>query len=85
MHIIERVTTTTDDEPVTAVIINECGELPTEEPFYVNDTPYDIRGWAKAAAIPLGMSFTILLIFQYFIKKLENLEKVEDELIGKNK
>lgn len=82
---IERVTTTTDDEPVTSVIIEGCGEIPTEAPFYVNDTPYDIKGWMKAAAIPLGMSFTILLIFQYFIKKLENLEKVEEELDVKNK
>jgi hypothetical protein len=85
VHTIERVTTTTDDEPVMSVIIEECGEIKIDEPFYVNDTPYDIKGWMKAAAIPLGMSFTILLIFQYFIKKLEKFEQAEDEINKKLK
>lgn len=71
--------TTTDDEPVESVILKECGEIEQDGPFYISDTPYDIKGWAKAAAIPLGMSFTILLIFQYFIRKLEKFEKGEDE------
>lgn len=68
---IERVKTTTDDEPVKSVILTECGELPIDEPFYVSDNPYDIMGWVKASAIPLTMSFTILSIFQYFIRKLD--------------
>ena len=76
---VERISTTTDDEPVLAVIISDCGEIELEQPFYTSDTPYNIKGWLKAAAIPLGMSFTILLIFQYFIRKLDKFEKGEGE------
>lgn len=68
---IERVKTTTDDEPVKTVMIDKCGEIHIGAPFYVKDTPYDMMGWIKAAAFPLTMSFTILGIFQYFIKKLD--------------
>ncbi|CRK93634.1 CLUMA_CG007164, isoform A [Clunio marinus] len=73
VHKIERVKTTTDDEPVSSVILSECGEIEVDKPFYVSDNPYDIMGWVKASAIPLTMSFTILSIFQYFIRKLDNL------------
>lgn len=77
---LERITTTTDDEPVLSLIISECGEIEVEEPFYTSDNySYNIKGWLKAAAIPLGMSFTILLIFQYFIRKLDKFEKGEGE------
>lgn len=71
VHSIERVKTTTDDEPVQSVILTECGDVETEKPFFVSDNPYDLMGWAKAAAVPLTMSFTILSIFQYFIRKLD--------------
>lgn len=52
-------------------MIEKCGEIEVEEPFYITDTPYALAGWMKAAAFPLGMSFTILGIFQYYIKKLD--------------
>lgn len=68
---IERVKTTTDDEPVRSVILTECGEIKIEKPFTISDNPYDVMGWVKASAIPLTMSFSILAIFQYFIRKLD--------------
>jgi len=71
MHMVERVKTNTDDEPVADVIISECGELELTKPFYTSDNPYDIMGWVKASSIPLTMSFSILAVFQYFIKKLD--------------
>lgn len=77
VHTIERVQTTTDDEPVISVVISGCGDIKVEKPFYISDNPYNIMGWVKAAFIPLTMSFTILLIFQYFIKKLDKFEKGE--------
>lgn len=70
---IERVKTTTDDEPVKAVIISECGDLKVDKPFYISDTPYNIWGWIKAAAVPVTMSFTIFSIFQHFIRKLDEV------------
>lgn len=71
VHMIERVRTTTDDEPVEAVILTECGDVKVEKPFFISDNPYDIWGWVKAAAVPLTMSFTIFSIFQHFIRKLD--------------
>lgn len=71
VHTIERVKTTTDDEPVSSVMISECGEIETEKPFFISDNPYDIWGWVKASAVPLTMSFTILAVFQHFIRKLD--------------
>lgn len=68
---MERVKTTTDDEPVESLILAECGEILLEKPFFVSDNPYDVWGWIKASAIPLTMSFTILSIFQHFIRKLD--------------
>lgn len=73
VHKIERVKTTTDDEPVSSVIITECGEVEVDKPFYISDNPYDIMGWVKASAIPLTMSFAILTIFQYFIRQLDKV------------
>jgi peptidyl-prolyl cis-trans isomerase B (cyclophilin B) len=70
---IERVKTTTDDEPVESVILTECGEIELDEPYHISDNPYDIMGWVKASAIPLTMSFTILGVFQYFIRKLDKI------------
>lgn len=71
VHVIERVKTTTDDEPVKTVMIEACGEIEVAEPFFITDTPYSLMGWIKAGAIPLTMSFTILGVFQYFIKRLD--------------
>lgn len=73
VHKIERVKTTTDDEPFQAVILTECGEIKTEKPFWISDDPYDVWGWLRAAAIPLTMSFSILATFQYFIRKLDEV------------
>jgi hypothetical protein len=58
------VQTTTDDEPQMSVILSECGEIETKKPFYVSDTPYDIKGWIKAAAVPLG-KFDLLFFQNY--------------------
>jgi peptidyl-prolyl cis-trans isomerase B (cyclophilin B) len=80
MHVIERVKTTTDDEPVEAIIINSCGELKVDAPYFIHDNMYDLKGWIKAAIVPVGMSFTILMIFQYFIKKLDQLAMSSDDL-----
>ncbi|XP_070496603.1 peptidyl-prolyl cis-trans isomerase, rhodopsin-specific isozyme [Chironomus tepperi] len=71
IHVIERVKTTTDDEPFEPVMLSSCGELELSKPYWTSDNPYDIWGWVKASSIPLTMSFTILTIFQYFIKKLD--------------
>lgn len=68
---IERVKSTTDDEPVKTVMIEACGEIEVDEPFFVTDKPYSLMGWIKAGSIPLTMSFTILGIFQYFIRRLD--------------
>jgi len=76
---IERVKTTTDDEPVESVILTECGEIKVEKPFYISDNPYDLMGWVKASAIPLTMSFSILTIFQYFIRKLDQVANAEEK------
>lgn len=78
IHVIERVKTTTDDEPVKTVIIKSCGELKIDEPYYISDDMYDLKGWIKAAIVPVGMSFVILLIFQYFIRKLDQISLGND-------
>jgi peptidyl-prolyl cis-trans isomerase B (cyclophilin B) len=73
-HVIERVKTTTDDEPAEAVVITACGELKIDRPYTINDLyNYDIWGWIKSAAVPVTMSFIILSIFRYFIKMLDKV------------
>ena len=42
VHSIERVKTTTDDEPVKVVILTACGELKVDKPFTISDNPYDV-------------------------------------------
>lgn len=58
---------------VEAAVITTCGEIYTAKPFYISDNPYDIWGWVKASSVPLTMSFTILTIFQYFIRRLDRI------------
>ncbi|KAF6215575.1 hypothetical protein GE061_010331 [Apolygus lucorum] len=69
VHTIENLKTDpVHNAPLTDVIIKACGEIPTPKPFVVsNDWWSLIRG----SLVPLGMSFTILAIFQYFNYKLK--------------
>ncbi|CAO1358903.1 unnamed protein product [Diamesa hyperborea] len=71
VHKIEKVKTDTDDVPIEAVIITSCRDIPLSKSYNISDDPYDIWGWVKASAVPLTMSFSILALFQYFIKKLD--------------
>ncbi|XP_063977200.1 peptidyl-prolyl cis-trans isomerase 6-like [Diachasmimorpha longicaudata] len=68
---IEQTKTDAEDSPVVPVVILESGIIPTPEPFYISDDPYDVWGWIRATAIPLSFSFAILAFFQWMIKQLD--------------
>lgn len=67
VHAIERMKTTTDDEPVSTVMISECGEIETEKPFFISDNPFDVWGWVKVErrALEMLLIFSKLIIFLY--------------------
>ncbi|CAK1603125.1 unnamed protein product [Parnassius mnemosyne] len=71
VHVVEHTPTDGDDRPTQQVYIADCGLLPTPQPFYISDDPYDLWAWIKASAVPLSMSFSILGFFHWMIKKME--------------
>ncbi|CAH1391571.1 unnamed protein product [Nezara viridula] len=68
VHTIENLRTDNDDAPLTEVRIKACGEVPTPQPFLIRN---DWQTLLKASVVPLGMSFTILAIFQFFMRNLK--------------
>ena len=71
IHFLEKIKTDTDDIPDEPVIVTNCGDVPLSKPYEVSDDPYDMWAWIRASAPPLIMSFSILTLFRYFIKKLD--------------
>ena len=71
VHFLNKVKTDTDDIPLEPVIITGCGDIPLATSYEVSDDPYDLKAWIVASAPPLCVSFAILALFQYFIKKLD--------------
>ncbi|CAH2066765.1 unnamed protein product, partial [Iphiclides podalirius] len=71
VHVVEHTPTDVDDRPTQHVYIADCGVVPTPQPYYISDDPYDLWAWIKASAVPLSMSFSILGFFHWMIKKME--------------
>ncbi|XP_063529923.1 peptidyl-prolyl cis-trans isomerase, rhodopsin-specific isozyme-like isoform X1 [Cydia strobilella] len=71
VHLLEHTSTDVDDRPLRSVFIADCGLLPTPQPFYISDDPYDLWAWIRASAVPLTMSFSILGFFHWMIRKME--------------
>ncbi|KAL1395240.1 hypothetical protein pipiens_011402 [Culex pipiens pipiens] len=71
VHKVEQQKTDSDDFPVPRIIVEDCGDFPMTDTYTVSDDPYDLWAWIKAAYLPLGMSFGILALFQYIIRKLD--------------
>ncbi|KAI8427891.1 hypothetical protein MSG28_002245 [Choristoneura fumiferana] len=71
IHLLEHTPTDVDDRPTRRVFIADSGLLPTPQPFYVSDDPYDLWAWIKATAVPLTMSFSILGFFHWMMRKME--------------
>ncbi|XP_059060505.1 peptidyl-prolyl cis-trans isomerase, rhodopsin-specific isozyme-like isoform X1 [Achroia grisella] len=71
VHVVEHTPTDAQDRPTRRVYIADCGLLPTPQPFYVSDDPYDIWAWIKASTVPLTMSFSILGFFHWMMRKME--------------
>ncbi|XP_047987513.1 peptidyl-prolyl cis-trans isomerase, rhodopsin-specific isozyme-like isoform X1 [Leguminivora glycinivorella] len=71
VHLLEHTPTDVDDRPLRRVYIADCGLLPTPQPFYISDDPYDLWAWIRASAVPLTMSFSILGFFHWMIRKME--------------
>lgn len=70
VHKIELQSTDSEDRPVAAVIIKECGVIPTPEPFYISSKFMWI--WVRSSIVPLSFSVSILAFFQYMLRKLDN-------------
>ncbi|KAL0894793.1 hypothetical protein ABMA27_013319 [Loxostege sticticalis] len=71
VHLLEHTPTDVDDRPTRHVYIADCGIVPTPQPFYISDDPYDLWAWIKASAVPLTMSFSILGFFHWMMRKME--------------
>ncbi|XP_071522290.1 uncharacterized protein [Panulirus ornatus] len=72
LHKIEYLPTDWNDRPLKHVIIAKCGGKVVNNPYYITDDPYNLKDWLKTISIPLGLSFTIIAIFNYFIKKMDS-------------
>ncbi|XP_037027266.1 peptidyl-prolyl cis-trans isomerase, rhodopsin-specific isozyme [Bradysia coprophila] len=70
VHKMEKVKTDMDDFPVKPIEILSCGIEPIDSPYTISDEAYDVAAWLRASAVPLGMSFSILALFHYIIRKL---------------
>ncbi|XP_014287197.1 peptidyl-prolyl cis-trans isomerase B isoform X2 [Halyomorpha halys] len=68
VHTIENLKTDNNDQPLNDVRIKDCGEIPTPNPYIIKN---DWQTLLKASVVPLGMSFTILAIFQFFMRNLK--------------
>ncbi|XP_026743185.1 peptidyl-prolyl cis-trans isomerase B-like [Trichoplusia ni] len=71
IHMVEHTPTDVDDRPTVRVYIADSGLVPTPQPYYVSDDPYDLWAWIKASAVPLTMSFSILGFFHWMMRKME--------------
>ncbi|XP_064121446.1 peptidyl-prolyl cis-trans isomerase 6-like [Macrobrachium nipponense] len=72
LHKIEYMSTDWDDKPLKDVIISKSGKRPVKEPYYITDDPYNVWSWLKTISVPLGFSFAIISVFNYFIGKLDD-------------
>ncbi|KAK3862657.1 hypothetical protein Pcinc_031501 [Petrolisthes cinctipes] len=72
LHKIEYTATDWNDRPLKEIIIAKSGRQPLDEPYYISDDPYNLRDWLKTISFPLGLSFSIICIFNHFIKKLDS-------------
>ncbi|XP_058794350.1 peptidyl-prolyl cis-trans isomerase, rhodopsin-specific isozyme-like isoform X2 [Phymastichus coffea] len=68
---IEQTKTDVNDKPVVPIYIHESGLIPTPSPFTISDNPYDLWSWAKATAIPLSFSFSVLGFFHWMMRQLD--------------
>ncbi|XP_033334801.1 uncharacterized protein LOC117225386 isoform X1 [Megalopta genalis] len=69
---IEQVKTDVDDFPLKPVTIFDCGILPTTSKFTVpRDNSYNVWSVLKATGIPLSISFSVLAVFHWMMKKLD--------------
>ncbi|KAJ0181858.1 hypothetical protein K1T71_002580 [Dendrolimus kikuchii] len=71
VHMLEHTPTDVEDRPTRRVFIADCGMIPTPQPYYISDDPYDLWAWIKASAVPLTMSFSILAFFHWMMRKME--------------
>ncbi|KAJ9592935.1 hypothetical protein L9F63_015395, partial [Diploptera punctata] len=71
VHKIEQEKTDSLDRPVNPVVITASGVLDTPTPFFISDDPYDLWEWFRAASVPIGFSFSILIFFHWAMKKLD--------------
>ncbi|CAB3231044.1 unnamed protein product [Arctia plantaginis] len=71
VHMVEHTPTDVEDKPTVRVYISDCGIVPTPQPYYISDDPYDLWSWIKASAVPLTMSFSILGFFHWMMRKME--------------
>ncbi|XP_027220576.1 peptidyl-prolyl cis-trans isomerase B [Penaeus vannamei] len=71
IHNIEYMATDWNDRPLKDVRIAKSGRRSVKTPYYISDDPYNLKDWLKTISVPLGLSFTIIYIFNYFIKMLD--------------
>lgn len=41
VHMLEHTSTDVDDRPTQHVYIADCGVIPTAQPYYISDDPYE--------------------------------------------
>ncbi|XP_042869226.1 uncharacterized protein LOC122251379 [Penaeus japonicus] len=71
VHKIEYMATDWNDRPLKDVRIAKSGRRPVKTPYYISDDPYNLKDWLKTISVPLGLSFCIIYVFNYFIKMLD--------------
>ncbi|XP_047483369.1 peptidyl-prolyl cis-trans isomerase B-like [Penaeus chinensis] len=92
VHQIEYMATDWNDRPLKDVRIAKSGRRSVKTPYYISDDPYNLKDWLKTISVPLGLSFCIIYVFNYFIKMLDRSiipddgsMEIEDTEIGEPK
>ncbi|XP_076068040.1 peptidyl-prolyl cis-trans isomerase B-like [Oratosquilla oratoria] len=81
VHEIEYLATDWNDRPIKHVSIIKSRVQRVKDPYMVSDDPYNLKDWLKTISLPLGLSFSIIFLFNYFLKQLDRGIIEDDETL----
>lgn len=78
VHLIEHQDTDYNDRPIKEIRIAKSGSRKVRRPYTISDDPYNLWDWMKTISFPLSLSFSIIFLFNYFIKQLDRGIETEE-------
>ncbi|XP_018020171.1 peptidyl-prolyl cis-trans isomerase C [Hyalella azteca] len=80
VHLIEHLPTDENNKPLTEVRIAKSGSRRVRNTYTISDDPYNMWDWLKTISFPLSLSFSIIFVFNYFIRQLDKGIETEEAL-----